>query len=123
MMNRLAYVARKFGYQKGQADMKVVGILATLLFVIVCGALFSGLVLSVLWGWFIVPALHAAPITVPQAIGLSLVVGLLTRGTAREKDEEKKDRGIGEALFTAFCHATIPPLFVLGIGAIVHAFV
>jgi hypothetical protein len=109
---------------KGARNLKVIGILASLLFVIVWGTLMGGLVLSVLWGWFVVPALHASAITIPQAIGLSLVVGMLTRGLVRDdKSEKNKDTSIGESLFTAFCIATIPPLFALGIGAIVHVFV
>lgn len=36
---------------------------------------FYGFVLSVLWGWFIVP-LGIASITVPQAVGIAAVVNL-----------------------------------------------
>ena len=105
--------------------LKVIGILTSLLAVIVCGAFFSGLVLSVLWGWFIVPALHANPITIPQAIGISLVVGMVVYqpSSSKDKNKGKEDESIGATLFTAFCVATIAPLFTLAIGAIVHAFV
>jgi hypothetical protein len=103
--------------------LKVIGVLTTSLVIIVCGAFFSGLVLSILWGWFIVPVFHVIPITIPQAIGISLVVGMIVQQSSSGKDKEKKDDGIGLALFTAFCVATIAPLFTLGIGAIVHAFV
>ena len=54
-------------------------IIATILLVIL-STILSGLVLSSLWGWFIVPITHLSPISVAQAIGLSTVTQFLLLG-------------------------------------------
>lgn len=43
--------------------------------------LYSGLVLSVMWGWFIVP-LGIAAITIPHAVGISFITGFFLGGLA-----------------------------------------
>lgn len=49
----------------------------------------NGYALSVLWGWFVVPLLHAAPLGIASACGVSLVVSMLTyHDTATDKDRE-----------------------------------
>lgn len=104
--------------------MRTVGIITTALFVIVFSAIFDGFVLSVLWGWFIVPAFHVSQLTLPLAIGVSMVVAMLTNRTAgnsREQEKDKKD--IGETLLSSFFIALLVPLITLGISAIVHLFV
>jgi hypothetical protein len=53
------------------------------------GFLVNGYVLSALWGWFMVPALHLPPLSVPYAIGVCLVAGFLTNhrnGKEAERD-------------------------------------
>lgn len=45
---------------------------------LVPATLLNGLVISVLWSWFVVSTFHLTPITVAQAIGLWLLVSLLT---------------------------------------------
>lgn len=47
----------------------------------------SGYVLSVLWGWFIVPAFGVPAIRVPVAIGIALLMGMLTHQTWRDGHE------------------------------------
>lgn len=37
-----------------------------------------GFVFQTLWGWFIVPTFSVAPLTLPFAIGVAMVVRLLT---------------------------------------------
>ena len=44
----------------------------------VVGHIFTGYTLSILWQWFIVTAFAAPPISVVQAIGVVLVVQLMT---------------------------------------------
>jgi hypothetical protein len=44
----------------------------------VCGSIWRGYVLSLLWGWLIVPTFSLPLITVVQAIGLSFVLTYLT---------------------------------------------
>lgn len=56
------------------------------------GVMWEGAVLSVLWGWFVVPLFGLPPLSLPFAIGLALVVGLLTaHKTGNEStDPDKK---------------------------------
>lgn len=77
--------------------------------VIVGMALWNGYLLSVLWGWFVVP-LGVPSIGVAHAIGLALIAGLL-KGI-RETSEEK-----GALLRIASW--LIGTLLALGIGYIV----
>lgn len=52
-------------------------------------AAWKGIVLAVTWNWFVSPVFESAPVLdVPQAIGLALVVGLLTTSYAQYKDHE-----------------------------------
>jgi hypothetical protein len=44
--------------------------------IIVPLAIWNGAVISILWGWFIVP-LGAPPLTVAHAIGVSLLIGFI----------------------------------------------
>ena len=61
--------------------------------------LLRGWVLSVMWGWFILP-LGLVPITIPQAIGLMFIVRLLDKETTSplsypEEEAEEKVRKMG----------------------------
>ena len=82
------------------------------------GALWSGFVLSILWGWFIVPTFEIRPLGVLPAIGVSMVVGYLTKQEAATKDE----RGTTERVAYLFGHMFIYPLFALVFGWILHSF-
>ena len=42
--------------------------------------LYIGFVFSRLWAWFIVPVFNLPALTVMQAVGINIVVGLLTSG-------------------------------------------
>lgn len=77
-------------------------------------AVWRGYILSILWGWFLVP-LGVSPITIPLAIGFSLIVGYFTNAMSKRKDEN-------DVLDTAL-ELTIAPLLFLAIGWIVHFWV
>ena len=103
--------------------MKILGWLVAIAGVFVLGPLWSGYVLSVLWGWFLVPAFHLPQISIALAIGISLVVNMLTAKSSSESVESGKDKGLSESFIRALAFACLYPLLALGIGAIVHAFV
>lgn len=46
--------------------------------VMILSAAWRGWVLSVVWGWLVVPIFHLAPITVLGAVTISLIVSYLT---------------------------------------------
>jgi hypothetical protein len=50
--------------------------------------LLNGVVLVDLWQWFIVPIFHIAPLNIPQALGISLMVGFMAHQISRQKDTE-----------------------------------
>src|SRR5690606_38361726 len=80
-----------------------------------------GFVLSVLWGWFIVPVFEIPDISILQAIGLSMVVGFLTY--QHIESDKKSDRSLTESVIYMLMLAIIRPAIVLFIGYIVHLFV
>ena len=66
-----------------------------------------------------VPTLRLPNLTIPQAIGITVVVKFLTRHGAISKPKEEKDYGkmIRDGLY-----AIAKPLIILGIGYVVHLF-
>lgn len=72
-------------------------------------AIWNGFVLSVLWGWFMVPTFSLPHLGVAPAIGVALVIGYLTHQRKSDKEEW------GDAL----AYAALSPLIALGIGWIV----
>jgi uncharacterized membrane protein len=81
------------------------------------GATLEGYVLSVLWGWFVVPVFGLPALSIPFAMGLALVVGLLTTNTRGDeaKDPDKKWTPMGVMVMR--------PAFVLLVGWIVTKFI
>ena len=52
-------------------------LLALFLVIVLWGAVWAGLALSVLWGWFVVPLFGLPPIALWQAYGLTLTLAAL----------------------------------------------
>jgi uncharacterized membrane protein YcfT len=99
------------------AFIAVVGALTLAGVLMFAGYALRGWVLVKLWGWFAVAGLHALPISIPLAIGLSIIVGYATQGPVDyAQDPDKKSRTIRavSGFFT--------PFLVLLIGYIVHLF-
>ncbi|MHC4621207.1 MAG: hypothetical protein ACYTEQ_25955 [Planctomycetota bacterium] len=80
-------------------------------------AAWRGLVLSELWGWFVVP-LGLEPIGIAHAIGLSLAVGMF----AQAKSKDNEDKPFMHQVIVAVLSAAIGPAFVWLMGAIIHSF-
>lgn len=85
----------------------------------VVGAVMSGWVLSVMWGWFVVP-FGVPPIGIAWAIGISLVVGYMTYQSDAVVKTDDEDRV--QTVVNLVALAVLRPLLALAIGAIVHAF-
>jgi hypothetical protein len=71
--------------------------------------LFSGLVLKILWGWFVAPVFGIAALTIPAALGLTVTVNLLLAGKANLREEERKG-------------VWLLPALALALGYVVHLF-
>lgn len=81
--------------------------------VILLMALLNGFVLKYLWGWFIVP-LGVKQIGIAHAIGVSLIVGYLTRHIYKSEHEPE--------FWEQVIAGTVGALLILLIGYIIHSF-
>ncbi len=93
----------------------LIGALVSIPLLIAVAAAANGYVLSILWGWFIVTTFHAPALSIPAAIGISMVVSYLTATYNDAKDPDRK-------WFGPLVYVISRPLFALGIGAVVHSF-
>lgn len=85
--------------------------------VIAIASMWRGYVLSILWAWFVVPLFGLPQLSIPLAIGISLIVGMLTNH--RTGREVEKKGGLGNAIGLS---VFVPALFLL-MGWLVHMFV
>lgn len=97
-----------------------IGMIGVALVVVALGAILEGYVLTVLWGWFIIPIFHLPPLTIVPAIGIALVVGLLTYHSNPDVEEKKRTGWEQFALLMGKLFAR--PLVVLAFGWAVHKF-
>jgi predicted membrane-bound mannosyltransferase len=74
-----------------------------------------GYTTSTLWSWFVVPQFALAPLSVPTAIGIALVLSQFRRRLPPEKDKTTA-QVVGESIIAGIGN----PLFALAIGAVVH---
>ena len=96
-------------------------VLATLggIFIVIISTIIKGFVLVKLWGWFIIPVFNAPVLSVPYAIGLSLLVNYITpTEESKEEDEE-----LASKFLKLGAKAVIAPLIVLLFGWVVVQFV
>lgn len=100
------------------ASLTLIGAFAFIVATIAAAAALKGWVLTVLWGWFVVPVFHLPQLSLPAAIGLSAIVGYLTRenvdAVAPVRTRKQK---LGRAAFV-----WSGPFAALGFGWIVHQF-
>ena len=59
-------------------------------------------VITVMWGWYLVPGLGLPPITLPVAFGVSLLITYLVRRDEGAKEKKKAPEIIAEALLMPF---------------------
>lgn len=74
-------------------------------------AVWRGFVLTYLWSWFVVGYFHVPPLSIPIAIGLSLIAGFFST-------HQKNDETLGNTL----AMAVFAPAMTLFIGWIVTKF-
>jgi len=89
------------------------GLLAT-----IAGIVWKGFVLTVLWGWFVVPLFRLPELTIPAALGLSLVVGYMTK----DGQQMKTGEDFGGAVFKALIALALKPAVTLGVGWVIRGF-
>lgn len=77
-----------------------------------------GFVVSIMWQWFVVPLFHLPELSIPYAVGLSILVGLLTYQQQPDVEKKSKTDKIVKVLMPIFS-----PLITLFIAWIVHLFI
>lgn len=87
------------------------GFLDTILFLV------HGFALKSLWNWFVVPWLNLPSLGIGTAIGITLVVSLLTR-----RVQPKSEVGLKDQLVEGFSQQVGYALISLVIGFIAHQF-
>lgn len=106
---------------EGMKDVTPAGCVFAVLYMqilMLVSAVAHGYALVVLWSWFIIPLFHLPPLTIPQALGVGLVAGLLTKefDDGGDKDESES---LGEVLIKATLKALIRPAFALLFGWVI----
>jgi hypothetical protein len=96
----------------------VIGVLGLLALWTTATITFNGWVLSILWGWFIVP-LGGPVLTIPFAIGVAVIVHLLTYQYDTAKDERDTATKVGHAVGVTL----LSPLLALLIGWVALKFI
>lgn len=97
--------------------MKTVGIIVTVFATAIPLTAWYAYVLTVIWGWFVVPLFGLPALDIWAAIGLSLVINYMWKTTPEnndENDDESMDR-----LIKVLGYCLVRPLIALGIGWIV----
>ncbi|SRR5258708_201530 len=102
--------------------MKALGWTTAIIGTFVLGPIWGGYILSILWGWFFVPIFHLPQVSIALAIGIGLVVRMLTYSSPPES-QSSKDKDLQKAFIQALFFTFLYPLLLLAIGAIVRAFV
>lgn len=95
--------------------MAAILVMTSMLALIAISAMLRGYVLSVLWGWFIVPTFGLPGISIPIAIGIAVILSF----TTHQLNVARETQTTGDRVFNAVVH----PLFVLFIGWIVTLFI
>lgn len=81
---------------------------------LVVSSILNGFVLVKLWEWFLVTPFGFPKLSVPVAIGISIIAKYLTIQQIPKTDNKSTD---------TYCFAIVYPLLTLCIGWVVHLFV
>lgn len=101
--------------------MAITGLVVLVIALFVVAPIVSGLALSILWGWFVVPVFSLPSLSIPAAIGLTLTLQVLIRIDYDEKRYANAE--IGEVIGVIASKAFFAPLMVLAFGWLVKQFI
>jgi hypothetical protein len=82
--------------------------------------IWNGYALSIIWGWFVVPYFNLPPLSIPLAIGVTLVVSVLSNH--RTGIEAEKEMEPGKKISILLGRIILRPALVLLFGWIVTKF-
>lgn len=101
--------------------MRKLGIIVSVGALLFASSVWSGYVMSTMWGWFIVPLFHLPSLGVAQAVGIKLFSELF-KTTKRTDDKKKTKEEKRDEWIFAIVNAALFPLFMLGFGWVVKLF-
>jgi hypothetical protein len=97
------------------------GIVFVALIVTIGGSIVNGYVLSVLWGWFVVPLFQAPQLSIPYAIGISFIIKMLSG--ERQSNTNNKDKDMTTLISESLSFTFVVPFMILLFGWIVTLFI
>jgi hypothetical protein len=101
-------------------DKKIIGclgILVSVIGVIVISSIMYGWAISILWRWFVVPLFDAPNLSILEAIGLSLTIGVFT--TRYRDTPNSKSNTIADITASIIAYSIINPVVIVIIGYVV----
>jgi len=101
--------------------MAIVGTAVMTIVMIVLSAIVNGYVFSQLWAWFVVATFGLTAITIPQAIGLAMVVGWFKTGL-KQDDSLDEYKGFNK-LVAMFIAQVFTAIITLIVASIVKSFI
>ena len=99
--------------------METIGKFFVVLILIIFATLLRGYIISKLWFWFVVPTFALNPLTIVQAIGLSLIISYVT---ISKKELEPKDEDFFIEASKSFMVSIILAIYALFTGWIITLF-
>lgn len=87
--------------------MEAIGKFVTGIVLAIFGTISRGFVIMKLWGWFMVTTFALPTLGLIQAMGVSLVVGLLTAEFSNIKTDEEWADVIGRSIMLIFVYAIV----------------
>lgn len=72
---------------KSSTGTEVLGQIFSVLFCLTAVTILKGWALSVVWAWFIVPTFALPALTIPQAIGISIVAAMVKPGNIESENK------------------------------------
>lgn len=98
------------------------GLVILAIAVVVLGSVANGFVLSKLWEWFVAPTFELPLLSIPVAMGISVVVAMLTYQSSKS-DKKSESKSLNEAVIELILEVTLKPATTLLVGWIIYQFV
>lgn len=105
---------------KEDAMASCLGWLTYAFFIVVFGSIANGWALSTLWTWFVMPVFAVKALTIPYAIGLSLVISFLV---PKKGDSNQAKKDSATVVIESLAQAFGGPILSVFLGWMVFQFV
>ena len=95
------------------------GLIVSLVVLAVVAAVANGWALVTIWNWFIPPIFGLVPLTLWQAVGVSMVFNLFVGVKNKSSNSDTKNKTFGEVFVSSLSEIILTPLFTVGFAYIV----